>query len=147
MTCLQYYLNERSNFPLEFASNLDFKITDKIVRKLIGHFKIYSHNDWRFTGCKSSHCVTWKNTGKGYFKFSRKHTSLGVICHELAHAIDINKRGTSTHSKKHYIIMKRLIKYCRKNKYIKNLIAKQTISIVAEGNEKKGMSAIAFKWK
>lgn len=121
MTYLQYYKKEREDFSEEFKVNLDIRVIDKIVTKLIGHFKIYNHNDWRFSGGKSSHCVTYRDTMKGHFKFSKKYTSIGVICHELAHAIEMQKRGCSTHAKKHYRIMERLINYCRKSKYINNL--------------------------
>ena len=146
MTYLQYYAKEREDFSQEFMINLDKRSIDKIIIKLIGHFKIYNHNDWRFSGGKSSHCVTWKNTGKGYFKFSKKYTSIGVICHELAHAIEIQKRGCSTHAKKHYRIMERLINYCRKSKYIQNLIKKnENILIAVNGKVRQGMSTASFQ--
>lgn len=146
MVYLLYYQKERADFPEEFEINISPKIADKIITKLIGHFKIYSHNDWRFSGGKSSHCITYKDTMKGHFKFSKKYTSIGVICHELAHAIEMQKRGCSTHAKKHYRIMERLVNYCRKSKYINNLVNKnRDVLMAVNGKEKAGMSTMALK--
>ena len=146
MTYLQYYKKEREDFSEEFKINLDKRAIDKIVTKLIGHFKIYTHNDWRFSGGKSSHCVTYRDTMKGHFKFSKKYTSIGVICHELAHAIEMQKRGCSTHAKKHYRIMERLINYCRKSKYINNLVNNNDdVMMKITSSTRKGMSTMAFQ--
>jgi hypothetical protein len=144
MTYLLYYQKERAEYPEEFGTNLDIKTADSIIKRLIKRFKITTHNEWRFTGGKSSHCVTWKDTGKGHFKFSKKHTSIGVICHELAHAIDIRRRGSSTHSRKHYKIMKHLIDYCRKMGYVSN-ISNQDVLISVTGKERQGMSTMSMQ--
>jgi hypothetical protein len=145
MVNLQYYANERLEFPEEFRVNLSSAIVKKIAVKLLGHYKIHTHKEIRFSGGASSHCVTWKNTGKGYLNFSKKHTSIGVICHEIAHAIEMSKRGMSTHAKKHHIIMKRLIYYCKKNKYISNLINKESdVAFVVGGKERQGMSTMGL---
>jgi hypothetical protein len=145
MVNLLYYAKERMEYPEEFRVNLSPNIVTLIVKKLIGHYKIKTHKEFRFSGGSTSQCVTYANTGKGYFKFSKKHTSIGVICHELAHAIEIQKRGKSTHANKHHNITKRLILYCRKNKTISNLINKQNdIVIIAHGEERQGMSTMGL---
>jgi len=143
MAYLLYYLKERADFPLEFFNYLNVNRANYIINKLITHFKITSHNEWKFSGGKSSKCVTHKNTLKGRFIFSKKEISIGVICHELAHAIDISKRGKSTHAKKHYNIMKKLILYCRKKGYTKN----QDMVMVVSGKPGMGMSTMGTKDK
>ena len=139
MAYLKYYEKERADFPEEFGTFLDIKTANKIIKKLIGHFRIKTHKTWRFGGGKSSHCVTWKNTGQGHFKFSKTNTSIGVICHELAHAIEMGKRKASTHATRHYNIMKRLIMYCRKKGFVE-----KEITIVANGTPRVGMSTMGI---
>ena len=139
MAYLQYYEKERLDFPVEFGTFLSKSKANKIIGKLIKYFKITTHPDWKFTGGKSSHCITWKNTGKGSFKFSKTHTSIGVICHELAHAIEMERRGTSTHAKKHYKIMCKLIKYCRSKGY-----GQDDLLLIRNGEERVGMSSGAI---
>lgn len=141
MVYLQYYAKEREDFPVEFKDSLSRSKANKIIGKLIKYFKITTHPYWKFTGGKSSHCITWKDTGKGYFKFSKTHTSIGVICHELAHAIEMNRRGTSTHAKKHYKIMKRLIEYCRSKGYGEK---EDMVKISLTKEPRKGMSSASI---
>jgi len=138
MVNLLYYARERLIFLDEFRENIDKRAANKIIKELIRHFKIKSHNEWKFTGGASSKCITWKDTKQGSFRFSKKHLSIGVICHELAHAIEMNKRGRSTHASKHFKIMKRLINYCRKQGYVSK--AMNGARIIVEGKEGLGMS-------
>jgi len=141
MTYLLYYAKERADFPLEFFNYLNINRANCLISKLIKHFKITSHNEWKFSGGKSSKCITYKNTLKGRFIFSKTQTSLGVICHELAHAIEINRRGKTAHAKKHYNIMKKLILYCRKMGYTKD----QDVVMIVSGKPSVGMSTMGMQ--
>jgi hypothetical protein len=148
MARLLYYENERKEFPKEFGTNLNTKEADAIIRKLIRHYKLDNYNSWSFVGTTSSRCITRHETIynkkiHGKFKFSRTHTSIGVICHELAHAIETIKYGRSTHAKRHFNIMKRLINYCRKMGYVKS----NDVVMIINGEERNGMSCMAIQMR
>lgn len=117
---LLYYKKERGEYPIEFGKNLSVMSADSIIKKLIKHYKIKGYT-WKFVGTTSSRCWSLKKPNKpitGILKFSRTHTSIGVICHELAHAIEMTKYGKSGHAGRHFRIMARLIKYCNKQGYV-----------------------------
>ena len=126
MTQLKYYNDERKAFMDEFAVFLNIKEANRIISKLIKHYKLDLYNSWKFVGTESSRCISHfkpslfhtHKLSYGKFRFSKTHTSIGVICHELAHAIETIKRGKSTHAGKHFKIMTKLIKYCNKKGYV-----------------------------
>ena len=152
MTFLQYYSKERKAYPNEFGRCLNIREANIIIKKLIRHYKLDSYNSWKFVGTTSSRCVTYKQPKSiyfvrkpyGYFKFSKSHTSVGVICHELAHAIEMIKKGKSTHAGSHFKIMKKLINYCRKAGYVK-FSNKDDVVFIVSGKERQGMSSMALQ--
>ena len=149
MSGLKYYNDERKIFTDEFSVFFNIKEANKIIAKLIRHYKLDRYNDWKFVGGKSSKCISYLNakspyfpaTPRGKFRFSKTHTSIGVICHELAHAIEMIKRGKSTHAKKHFKIMTNLIKYCHKMGYVPD----KDIVMIVNGKEGHGMSCLALQ--
>jgi len=116
---LLYYKKEREIFQEEFKNNMDTKKACSIINKLMRHYKLNNYT-WKFVGTSSSRCCSIKRPNKsitGILKFSRTHISIGVICHELAHAIEMTKYSRSAHAGRHMRIMTRLIKYCNKKGY------------------------------
>ena len=121
---LKYYTKEREEYPIEFKYMKDSKELCLIINKLLKHYKLDNYI-WKFVGTTSSRCCSIKKPNKpitGVLKFSRTHSSIGVICHELAHAIEMTKYGKSGHAGRHFRIMTRLIKYCNKQGYTPGII-------------------------
>ena len=58
-------------------------------------------------------------------KFSKSRTTLGVICHEVAHAIEYEKYQISKHGKRHFRIMKGVINYSKRRGYNKYTNSKE----------------------
>jgi hypothetical protein len=143
---LLYYAKEREIYKKEFDNILDIATANSIIKKLIRHYKLEAYDNWKFTNVESSRCISIRSSPynekvHGKFRFSRTYISIGVICHELAHALETIRYGKSGHTKRHFNIMKRLINYCRKVGYVKDW----DMLISVSGRERQGMSCAAIQ--
>lgn len=114
MAHLIYYKNERDEFQEEFKKTLSS--TDAVIiviRKLIKHYKLGNPNINITSGRNHSNASRWHIT------INNQQFNFGVICHEVAHTYQAKKYAGQKirwHTKKHRMIMKRMLHYCeRKN--------------------------------
>jgi len=114
---LIYYHNEWEEFSHEFDIYLDKEQIKKISKKLIRHFKLYNIEKVTFNSVRKGHCRYFKSNPPWCIVDVPSKTSLGLICHELAHAFELLKYKKAGHSKKHKHLMKRIVTYCRKKDY------------------------------
>lgn len=111
MNNLKFYDIERELFPKEFELKLSNFENLRIARKLARHFKIQV-NLIKFKRGRFSLADT-------YFKVIQylHNTSLGSVCHELAHLWNEQKFNNSNHNKKLMRTIEKLVIYCRKKNY------------------------------
>lgn len=124
MPYLQYYQQERKDFPEPQAKTLTCKGVEIVVKKLSRHFKL-GNIDVEFT------------SGRNYSKGSRYRVRINmsnmnnflVVCHELAHVYQLRilnfQSGDRWHGKVHNKIMKRMIHYCEKKNWFQEEIEKR----------------------
>lgn len=103
MPWLEYYARERGLFSAEFATKLDDEEAQYVFDRLKGH---YHFSRWLEIGGRngSGNCNAWRvRVCHG--------PSVGLIAHEVAHAIHKRKPGERFHTKRHTRIMRRVSKY------------------------------------
>lgn len=108
MPHLKYYDKERQMFPDAFGNKLKNEETKYFYKRLKSHYKI--QQDLRL-GTRGARCNRWTIE-------LWNNPSVGVMAHEIAHAIDWNNghaRGDKWHTKKHLSIMKRVIAYAMRH--------------------------------
>lgn len=121
---IQAYTVERNKF-VEYKTQVSNFYAKIIVRKLARHFKLnivqidfYGTND-------SGRASLW-----GRIRLSNV-PSLGIICHEVNHFLCWKKYGTSKGkaqhgSRKWYVQLKRVIRYCRTKNFWKEEYDRRT---------------------
>lgn len=116
------YVKERIVFKDAYEKELDSRTTLMICKKLCRHFKI-NHLGVRWT--------SGRNKPKGsrdYILLNYDWNNFGVLCHELAHTIQIRKYSSARHNKKHWRIFERVIRYCRKKDWFQDELERRTSS-------------------
>jgi len=116
MSRLIYYDSEKSRYSEEFAMKLSFEEGKRIAIKLNRHFKT-KINDIRKTQGSIPRIRYWYSDIPNCWLILPKTTSFGIVCHEVAHALELVKYGKAGHNKKHTTNMKRAINYCRKKNF------------------------------
>ena len=114
---LIYYHSEWLKYSKEFDLKLNEEETRKLCRKLIRHFKLKYIERITFNAVRKGHCIYFKKSAPWCRIDFPKNCSLGMICHELAHAWELMKYRKAGHNKKHTKLMERIINYCRKKNY------------------------------
>ena len=109
---LKFYYDEHNEFPKEYGMELNKVDIEKVIKKLKRHYKV--DFDVLFNSKKNGHAFVMMY--RPTINIPPK-TSLGMVCHEIAHIIHWTKYHGRRHNKKLYRIMKRLILYCRKKNY------------------------------
>lgn len=118
MANLKYYDKERKMFETEFEDIfIKQEDTELLCKKLARHFK-FIFNGITFRKIKY---YGWAHCKKNTLTLKREHNDLLTICHELAHLWQFQKDKKGYHNAKMLNKVKRLIKYCHKNKNIVNL--------------------------
>jgi hypothetical protein len=128
MGYLKYYEKENEIFSdvNDYVNGLlDINTILIISKKLLKHYKLqFLHVELSKGECSSFvFSKTW-NVGLK-LKFSKSRTTLGVICHEVAHAIEYEKYQISKHGKRHFRIMKGVINYSKRRGYNKYTNSKE----------------------
>jgi hypothetical protein len=72
----------------------DNKEADKIIKKILRHFKVNATWDYR---CSEGHGHCHYGSLRSCLHLPRKNISLGLICHEIAHVLAIRKWGRGVH--------------------------------------------------
>ena len=117
---IAYYAKERAAYPAAYSLKLTDEHAKKIVRKLCNHFIPKNHGfhlvgvELNFHGNRQNGRARLNGT------ITLSHTpSLGLICHEVGHLVDIATRKPSFrkrnwHTKHLMRIVGKLIAYCQK---------------------------------
>jgi len=105
-------------FPEAFQRTVTDYQALLIVHKLARHFKIGKFRVW-FYGSRGN------GSSYGWGIRLSHNSSVGLICHEVAHEYNGRKYGDSAHNKKLLHTLKRLISYCQKQNYWQHEFAKR----------------------
>lgn len=105
---LKYYYEEHRDYWVEYAMDLNKDQTRRILKKLERHFKIRVWIEWHH-GTGGRYC--------GGRIMLNKVTSMGILCHEISHAIHHQKYHKHGHTKMLKRIMARVVAYCKKHEY------------------------------
>ena len=105
---LKFYEEEHKIFSEAYDKKLDEDGIYKIFKKLRRHYKLYLS-------------INYNDTYTGHFRINNvempKKASFGLLCHEIAHAIDYKRRRITKHDKKMLRVMIRVTNYCKKKNY------------------------------
>lgn len=125
MAYLQYYQQERKEFPEAENQELSSKEIQIVAKKLSRHYKL-GNVDVEFTsGRNNSKGSRWRIR----INMDNMNNFL-VVCHEMAHVYQLRKlnfkSGDRWHGKEHHKIMKRMINYCAKRNWFKEELERRT---------------------
>lgn len=113
---LKFYEEEHKKFSESYNKKICGEEIEIVFRKLRRHYKLYCF-------------LVINGRTSGHFRGNRievpYNTYFGLLCHEIAHAID-NKKRRSKHDKKLMRIIGRVINYCKKKNYWEEEIRKRT---------------------
>jgi len=109
---LKFYKTERVLFEELYKQRIKGKEIQTIFNKLVRHYKL-------------DVLLIHRARYHGYFRGRPygstidlpKEIALGLLAHEIAHAIDYKKRKTSNHDKKLMTVLTRVNNYCAKKNY------------------------------
>ncbi len=118
MSYLKFYEKERKMFPKEFASKMENEEAKIIFKKLKRHYKIRQEMVFVHSGCNGK-CSRWE-------VIVPIGLNLGLLYHEVAHAVDYDKRKKFKHDKKMMTILKRVFKFARKHNDWKEEVERRT---------------------
>lgn len=105
---LKFYTNEKILYEEAYNKEIAGRQLDLVFEKLKRHYKLdlsIRHNKRR----NGAFC--------GWFINVPYRTSYGLLCHEIAHAIDKKKRGYTQHDKRLMKLLGRVINYCKKKEW------------------------------
>ena len=124
MARLKFYSKENELYSEASKREISGEEVDIVFNKLRRHFKLNLYLSQR---------SRWNGHFRGHSISVPYKTSFGLLCHEIAHAIDHKKRGKSKHDKKLMRIIGRVVRYCEKRNYWEDEIKKRTeVKIVPE---------------
>lgn len=109
MANLLYYRNEHKLFPEAYADKVSESYAELIFDKLKAHYKFHHRVIFRGNRQRGKCSAFWITLCR--------NPSIGLIAHEVAHAIQLKKegyhceKGRRWHTKKHTAIMKRVLNY------------------------------------
>jgi hypothetical protein len=114
---LKFYSDEKILYKEAYDKQLCGKELDLAFEKLKRHYKLdlaIRHNK----RCNGSF--------RGWYIDVPYKTSYGLLCHEIAHAIDKKKRERSQHDKKLMRLIGRVINYCKKKNWWQEELERRT---------------------
>ena len=117
---LKFYYDETKRFSEAYGKDISYKETRIVFDKLNRHYKLNLGLMFRnIRGGKFR-----KNWNGGMITLPYK-TTFGLLCHEIAHAIDCKKRNDTKHDKRLMRIIESVIKYCKKKDWWEREINKR----------------------
>ena len=112
---LKFYDAEIEEFAEEYRMFVPTqREVQSIVNKLARHYKIRPIQV-KFKKHTPNGGTCWYSLR--LISFHREKTSIGIICHEVAHQLLYDQTGRRGHTKKLMTRIRRLINYCRKMDY------------------------------
>ena len=136
---LKFYAEEQEAFPEQYGRKINNVEARIVSDKLKRHFKIGSFS-LRFTDRVGGGSCSYG----GLIKV-RWQTSIGIICHELAHLHGYRKYGIRGHNKKMLRVMARLMNYCKKKGYWASELTQRTAPKVVKELTKDEQKALKVK--
>lgn len=129
MARLEFYESEWVEFKESYAAKLNRAEATIVFKKLTRHYKLRLLLYWQ----------AYKRGG-GQFRSSgyvilpaSGATNVGVLCHEVAHAIEFKKHRETHHRKRLMGIVRRVNAYAKKKGYWSAELSKRTaVKVVAE---------------
>ena len=116
---LVFYSNELSTYSKAYALKLDEFQSRKIFVKLVRHFKLV--RDGRDLELRFFRGGGGLFSTAGFWVKINSSANLGILCHEVAHAVDSMKR-LSRHDKRFFRLIGRIVKYCENNQSIRSIV-------------------------
>lgn len=114
---LKFYKDEKELFSEAYDKEICGREVDMVFEKLKRHYKLeigIRHNKRR------------NGVFRGWYIDVPYKTSFGLLCHEIAHAIDKKKRGKSKHDKKLMRVLGRVVNYCKKKNWWQEELNRRT---------------------
>lgn len=114
---LKFYKDEKELYSEAYDKEICGREVDIVFEKLKRHYKLeigIRHNK-RSNGAF-----------RGWYIDVPYKTSFGLLCHEIAHALDKKKRRKSKHDKKLMRILGRVVNYCKKKNWWKEELDRRT---------------------
>jgi hypothetical protein len=122
MADLMFYHIERVQYPEEFNMRLDRKEIEIIFDKLKRHYKLPVYLRVEFNNYR----IPKYSYGRVKILMPCSSLNLGILSHEIAHAICHNKGYKRGHNKILRRVLKSVINYCRKHNYWRPEIDRRT---------------------
>lgn len=113
---LKFYYDEHRIFSEVYGMRIVGSAIKIMFKKLKRHYKL--HQSLYFGARKNGHF-------RGGYIVVPSSTCVGLLCHEVAHAIDAKKRS-SKHDRRLMRILTRVVNYCKTKNYWKEEIDKRT---------------------
>jgi len=117
---LKFYYIEHQIHAEQYSKKLTQEQCLKIHKKLIRHYDLNVRLEFcrRRGGAFRGFNAIWGRSG---IIFMGKEPSFGLLCHEIAHAIDYKKHGHTNHNKRLSRILKSVMAYVKKKNYWEKL--------------------------
>jgi len=113
---LKFYYEEHEAYWKEYSLTLTQHQAQVICRKLCRHFKVrVSLYFWGRSGGRYSRWERVSTTGMIFLPHDK--ASVGILCHEMAHAIHHQRYHKRGHTKQLRRIMDRVMAYAKKKNY------------------------------
>ena len=120
MANLVYYSKEKVEFKEAFTRELSTETAEIIYKKLCKHFKLRRVALRWTSGRNHPKCSSWR------VLLNVSWNNFGVLCHELAHLYTHQRLSGWGHNKKHWRVMKRMIRYCENKNWFKEELERRT---------------------
>ena len=125
MSYLKYYSRERDKYEEHYKQRyLLPSDADKIVKKLLRHFKLdikvyYNMKEGHGQACYS--CI----------RLPKRNIPLGIICHEIGHHLAKKKTGKWGHNHKTEMKMKQVYRYCLRCRELNTYVINNSFDVVS----------------
>ena len=120
MSPLLFYCEEKVLFPKAYETKFGVAEANIVAHKIARHYKIPLREVYWTSGSRKPRCH-----GQYAITLNRDYNTAGTLCHELAHAFEFKKTGTSRHGNKLMRIIKRFIVYGEKHAWWHDEILKR----------------------
>ena len=122
MTYLKFYQKEQVLYAEAYNEVLDYESARIVFEKLRRHYKFKSMMLEFVSGSRGRCYSTWH----GYRIQLPFGASVGLLCHEFAHALNDKKGYKRGHNKRLMRTLGSLVNYCKRKNYWREEIARRT---------------------
>jgi hypothetical protein len=111
---LKFYYDDHHLYADEYAMPLTEKEAKKVCKKLARHFKVRIWLGFCRGRC-GHYRKSWSNGGEILLPIGK--ADIGLLCHEIGHAIHHQRYHKRGHTKQLRHIIDRVVRYCRKKNH------------------------------